>query len=134
MYREYTTRNLNEYRKIVAIVESCKNFEQFESVKNIVEQFGRNCDFRDTQLKKRIWKTLSLKAYKEYKSYNTSAHLQVEEIVALCNLWVDQYREWEATEARAIEDEKEEKKKMPPKTDIVGFGGLLRKNKRKKNG
>ena len=134
MYVEYTTRNLNEYRKIVAIVESCKNTGQFEVVKNVVEQFGRNCDFRDSQLKKRAWKTLSRKAYREYKNYNETAHIQVEGVVALCNMWVDQYRAWEEAEAKAIEDEKEEKKKMPPKKDIAGFGSLMKKNKKKKNG
>ena len=134
MYREYTTRNLNEYHKLVEVVHSCKNLEQFEVVKNMVEQFGRNCDFRDSKLKVRIWRTLSLNAYKEYKSYNRTAHLQVEEIVGICNMWVEQYSAWEAAEMKAAEEEKEASKKLPPKKNIAGFGTLLKKNKKKKNG
>lgn len=134
MYREYTTRNLNEYHKLVEVISSCKNPDQFEGVKNMVDQFGKNCDFRDSKLKSRIWKTLSLKAYKEYKSYSKSAHLQVEEIVKIYNMWVEQYSAWEAAEMKAVEEEKEANKKLPPKKNIAGFGTLLKKNKKKKNG
>lgn len=134
MYREYTTRNLNEYRKIVAIVESCKNLDQLETVKNVIQQFGKNCDFRDNRLKNCIWKTLSLKAYREYKSYNISARVQIDHILEIYNSWVEQYMAWEEAELKAIEEEKEGKKKMPPKKDVSGFGSLLKKNKKKKNG
>ena len=133
MYIEYTTRNLKEYHKIVDILESCKNTDHFETVKNVVEQFGKNCDYRDSYLKKRAWKTLSLKAYKEYREYNKMAHLQVDQIVSICNMWAQQYRDWEEAELKVAEEEKEESKKMPPKKPIVGFGCLMKKNKRKKN-
>lgn len=134
MYKEYTTRNLNEYRKLVEVIHSCKNPEQFEVVKNVAERFGQNCNFRDSKLKSRIWKTLSPKAYKEYKSYNQTAHLQVDEIIRICNIWVERYNAWEATEMKAAEEENETNKRLPQKKNIVGFGTLLRKNKKKKNG
>ena len=49
-------------------------------------------------------------------------------------MWVEQYSAWEAAEMKAAEEEKEASKKLPSKKNIAGFGTLLKKNKKKKNG
>ena len=129
MYTEYTTKNLNEYNKIMKVIDCCETTVHFEIVKNMAETFANNCDFRLEKLRRRSWFGLRRSYYKEYKSYKESADIQVHSIVDECNDWAQQYQEWEATAAKQREEEKD---KRPPKKDIVGFAKLFKKNKRSK--
>lgn len=132
MYTEYTTKNLNEYRKINAVIDSTKNPEQFEVVKNMVDQFGRNCDFRLAQLKHRAnIDFLNRKCWKEYFSYKTTATIQVEHVIEICNIWVSRYNEWLAQQKQIEEEIELDKKK---RINISGFSTLFQKKKRKKKG
>lgn len=134
MYKEYTTRNLNEYRKLVSVIDGVKNPEQFEVFRNMVEQFARNCDFRQEQLEKyaiRKLFMLSTKAWREYKSYKTSTMIQIDAVIKLCNLWNEQYDQWIQDE-KTEEEEFEKQKKQ--KIDIEGFNPCFKLKKKKRNG
>ena len=134
MYTEYTTRNLNEYYKLVSVIDGVKNPEQYDAFKNMVEQFARNCDFRQDNLKRLAWLRtlkLDLRGWREYRSYKTSTMTQIEAVINLCNLWTEQYDQWIQDE-KAEEEELEKLKKK--KIDINGFGTCFKiKTKKKKN-
>jgi hypothetical protein len=132
MYKEYTTRNLNEYYKIVAAIESCDTLAQFEVARDMVDIFGNNCDFRYARLKRQALSKLSYTKYKEFRAYHESTKVQIETLIRMCEAWARAYDEWLDMEARSNAEREEELKKMPPKKEILGFGALLKKNKRKK--
>jgi hypothetical protein len=131
-YIEYTSKNLKEYYKILDTISSSTNPEQFEVAKNMASQFAKNCDFRQSKLKKLAWiKTFkfSMKGWDDYYSYKKTTTEQIESIISIYNLWLDQYNEW--VELQRLEEEQRENDKRK-KILITGFEGLFKKNKRKR--
>lgn len=130
MYKEFLTRNFNEYKKIEAVIDSTTKPEQFEVVEEMVMQFAKNCDFRLSKLKRRAWiDFLNGRKWDEYFYYKKSTNLQIESIVELCGCWKTQYSNW--LEEQRIEEENQEalnKKKI----DIKGFNSLFKKKTRAK--
>lgn len=132
MYIEYTDRNLKEYNKILITLISCQTLSQFDVVKNMAEQFARNCDHRQKTLKKNAWKDLlclSTNGFRNYYSYVESTSIQIENVINHCNEWVHQYDEWLADEKKK-EEEIELKKKT--RKYISGFTDLFKKKRKKK--
>lgn len=128
MYINFTSKNLNEYNKIIDVLMSCKTPSHHDVVKTMVEQFAKNCDHRLRMLRKYAWIKLlrfSLVGFKNYKSYRHSTDTQIESIVIHCNEWVTQYDQW-------IQEEREkEEKDKKSKIDIKGFKHLFKKKKRR---
>lgn len=114
MYLKYRSLNIVEYNKLIKVIESCKNEEQFNCAKEMCGFFGAHCDIRDRKLKKdwlnHIWDTSK---YKLWKAYRKSAHEQVDAIVSTANLWVSQYQQW-------LDRQKDE----TPSPRIRGFANL----------
>lgn len=128
MYINFTSKNLNEYNKIIDVLMSCKTPSHHDIVKNMAKQFAKNCDHRLGMLRKYAWIKLlrfSLEGFKNYKSYKHSTDTQIESIIIHCNEWVTQYDQW-------VQEEKEkEEKDKKSKIDIKGFKHLFKKKKRK---
>lgn len=127
-YIEYTTRNLYEYNKLMTIIESTKNQEQFDIVKTMVDLFIHNCIFRRNKLKRIAWLKmlqLSNNGWKKYISYEQSSTIQIESLMMICELWINQYSEW--VQAQETEDKEIQKKKIP----IEGFSKLFKSKKHK---
>lgn len=131
MFTEFTTRNLNEYNKIIETIGSCENLSHHNVVKNMIEQFAKNCDHRIELLRKNAWHELfklNFKGFRKYQSYKLSTNIQIKSVVNHCNEWLSQYNAWEQEE-KDLEEKREQKKRA--KIDIAGFSVLFKKKKRK---
>ena len=92
MYMECADRNLKEYNKILSTLISCQTTSQFDVVKNMAEQFARNCDHRQKTLRKNAWKELlyfSTNGFCKYYDYVESTSIQIEGVINHCNEWGD---------------------------------------------
>ena len=131
MFTEFTTRNLNEYNKIIETIGSCENLSHHNVVKNMIEQFAKNCDHRIELLRENAWHELfklNFKGFRKYQSYKLSTNIQIKSVVNHCNEWLVQYNAWEQEE-KDLEEKREQKKRA--KIDITGFSVLFKKKKRK---
>ena len=131
MFTEFTTRNLNEYNKIIKTIVSCENLSHHNVIKNMIEQFAKNCDHRIDLLWKNVWYELlrlNFKEFRKYQSYKLSTNTQIKSVINHCNEWLTQYNLWEQEE-KDLEEKREQKKRA--KIDIAGFSVLFKKKKRK---
>lgn len=131
MFIEFTTRNLNEYNKIIDVIVSCETPSHHNIAKNMIEQFAKNCDYRIHMLWKNAWYNLfklNFKGFRKYQSYKLSTNIQIESVINHHNEWLNQYSLWEQEE-KELEEKREQKKRS--KIDIAGFSVLFKKKKRK---
>lgn len=127
MYINFTSKNLNEYNKIIDTIVSCEKPSQYNMVKNMIEQFAKNCDHRIHMLWKNVWiklLDLSFNGFKEYNSYKITTNIQIESIINHYNEWLTQYTNWELEEKENKEKHEQEKR---IKKDIKGFSILFKK-------
>lgn len=132
MYIDFTSKNLAEFYKIVQVLDTCEYPTQFDIVKNMARQFGKNCDFRQSKLKKIAYKKLlkfSVQGFDDYFKYKESTSNQVQTIIDKCNLWLTEYDNW-VTEQKAKEESN--KLKANSKISIIGFQKLFKKKNQKK--
>lgn len=132
MFTKFTTRNLNEYNKIIDVIVSCETPSHHNTAKNMIEQFAKNCDHRIHMLWKNAWiglLDLSFNGFREYNSYKMTTNVQIESVINHCNEWLTQYTQWEQEEKE--QEEKQEQKKRA-KIDIIGFSPLFKKKKSKR--
>lgn len=125
MYLEFTTKQLKEFEKLIAILESCTNPDQHMIATNILNNWGHMCDHRSKRLKKAgligMCK-LQFKPYKEYKRYIVATGEQVQYLIDYSNMWLDQYKEWEKEQESASKDK--------DRIYVTGFSKLLKKKKK----
>ena len=133
MFTKFTTKNLNEYNKIIETICSCENLSHHNVVKNMIEQFAKNCDHRLHLLWKNAWcglLRLNFRGFEKYRSYKLSTNVQIESVINHCNEWLTQYKTWEQEE-KDLEEKREQKKRA--KIDIAGFSALFKKKTKRKS-
>lgn len=125
-------KNLQEYNKVISVINSAKNPDHFDVCYNMTQTFAQNCDFRQNKLYKIAWKKmlgLTMSGWRDYYSYKKTTLLQIDHIINLCNMWNEQYDMW--LEEQKMEDEKKELDKLK-KITIKGFSSYFKL--KKKNG
>lgn len=119
MYSSYQTKNLNEYNKIVRVLETAETADHYDVVVAMVKRFGENCERRCEKLLINSFKSLfvvpKLKYYFKYKS---AAQLQFDDLLQICNEWSDSYLK--AVELMAQQPEQTHQKQKKKKS-ISGF-------------
>jgi hypothetical protein len=131
MYIEFTSKQLHEYNKIVANIESCENPQQHSTIVRMMKCFGKLCDRRASKLKRRGWiglLKLQNKPMNEYYKYKHATKEQVQVLVDYSNMWLDQFEEWEKQQEL---DAQTKENYRGDKVDIVGFAKLLKKKRKK---
>lgn len=124
MYIEFTTKQLNEYNKLLTTLDSLQTPEQHATYVNMVKNFGNICDYRLYRLKKHTIKQclkFNYKAIKEYKKYKEATAEQATNLVLYSNEWLDKYEEWEK---RQNEQE--------CRLVVNGFAKLLKKKQKRR--
>ena len=127
MYREFYSKNLEEYNKIIKILDSCETWDQFLCMENVAYSFARNCEWRRNVLFDRYERGISIKRYKEYRKYEQASELQCKDLMDRVAGWADSYKNT-LEEAKVIiekQDEESKKRKVIP-----GFKFPKRKSKR----
>lgn len=130
MYLEFTTKQLNEYNKLIKMIESCETAEHYDNTVIIMRSFGKICDNR-----KRILRNYAIKGLlrfnsqpiDEYYKYKEATMEQIKTLINYSNAWLEQYEAWEKrqeAERVAKGDQREDK------IDVVGFAKLLKKKER----
>lgn len=128
MYLDFTTKQLNEYNKLIKVIESCSNPDHHTSTVNIIQSFGKLCDNRKNILKKRAWVNIfkfNFTPMTEYMKYKEAALEQVQSLIDYSNYWLDQYNIWETEQQKCNEENKKERIK------IIGFSNILRKKSKR---
>lgn len=118
MYSEFIDKNLKEYYKILATIETCQNEDQFETINNMFLQFGRNCDFRLGKLRK-------IYTYNQYNKYKHLIEAQIQDIANKSKEWHESYNEWVQEQQRLEEEIKDNPE------SIRGYSCLFKKHKKK---
>ena len=128
MYLDFTTKQLNEYNKLIKVIESCSNPDHHISTVNIIHSFGKLCDSRKNILKKRAWVNMfkfNFAPMAEYMKYKEATMEQVQSLIDYSNYWLDQYNAWETEQQKYNEENKKERVK------IIGFSNILRKKSKR---
>lgn len=124
MYIEFTTKQLNEYNKLLTTLDSLQTPEQHAIYVNMVKNFGNICDYRLYRLKKHTIKQclkFNYKAIKEYKKYKEATSEQATNLVSYSNEWLDKYEEWE-------KQQNEQERRLV----VNGFAKLLKKKQKRR--
>ena len=131
MYIEFASKQLYEYNKIIANLESCKNPLQHSTIVRMMKCFGKLCDWRASKLKHRGWiglLKLQDQPMDDYYRYKRATKEQVQQLIDYSNMWLEQYEAWE--KQQDLEAQVEENYRGD-KVDIVGFAKLLKKKRKK---
>ena len=118
MCSNYMSKSLNEYNKVIATINSCKNEDHLDSAVNMANAFINNCNYRLDKLD-------SIFTSKQFNQLNNFVESAIAEITTYINCWKEAYSEW-VQEQQRLEEEAEE---IPEK--IRGYGCLFKKTKRK---
>jgi hypothetical protein len=133
MYLDFTTKQLNEYNKLIKVIESCTNTIHHTNTINIIKSFGKTCDCRKYILKKQaIIKLLKfdISGWDEYNKYCNATIEQVQSLIDYSNYWLEQFEAWENEQLlQKQEDERENNQKKRIK--IQGFANVLKKQRKK---
>lgn len=63
------TRTINEYNKIIKVIDSCESVEHYMVVENMLYQFADNCEKRLIKLRADAWTWRRVKKYVNYDKY-----------------------------------------------------------------
>lgn len=63
------TRTINEYNKIIKVIDSCESVEHYMVVENMLYQFADNCEKRLIKLRADAWTWGRVKKYVNYDKY-----------------------------------------------------------------
>lgn len=63
------TRTINEYNKIIKVIDSCESVEHYMVVENMLYQFADNCEKRIIKLRADAWTWGRVKKYVNYDKY-----------------------------------------------------------------
>ena len=127
MYTEFYTKTLNEYNKILKILDSCETWEQFCTMENISYTFAQNCEWRTTKLYNYFERGFSISRYKNYRSFEKMAKIMCDDLIDQIKTWTELYKNAldEATQLTQKQDEDSKKRKI-----VGGFNGLFKKTKK----
>ena len=131
MYIEFTTKQLHEYHKLVTNIEGCENPNQHSTIIRMLKCFGKQCDWRARQLRKRGWigfLKFQNKPMDEYHKYKEATREQVNNLVEYSNIWLDQFEAWEKAQTEELAAKENYR---GDKVDVVGFAKLLKKKRKK---
>lgn len=124
MLTSFIDRNLKEYYKIKAVINSCETFEHMNVASQCLLVFAKNCEFRVVKLKDVVVRNpFKLSNWKAVRSYREMTQLQLDELVELMNCLNDALSE-EQDQGKKKDDEKKSKPKKPKK--IVGINKLFK--------
>ena len=123
MYNSFVSANLREYYKIIDVINSCQNEDQFAVASKCFETFLANCDHRlDALTRYRNIHPFKLSNWSNVKKYDAHTREQIGEIKERAEIWAQAYKEF--LECERVK--KEEKKNKPPKPKKVhGFNKLF---------
>lgn len=127
MYDVFRLKNFQEYKKIIDIIESCKNGDHYEIAVNCAKCFGCNCDWRCKELKKN-WLThfYNFDFYIQYNMYKDLCNLQVKDLLSKLKSWEDSYQNW-------LDDyDREQEEKKTQSKHIIGFNKVFKKKRGKR--
>ena len=130
MYLEFATKQLNEYNKLIKIIESCETVEHHSNAIVILRSFGKMCDSRKRKLRNLAIKNalkLQFETINEYYKYKEATMEQVKTLIDYSNSWIDQYEAWEKSQEIQAQSQSDRGEKI----DVVGFAKLLKKKRKK---
>ena len=100
MYKEYMTRTINEYNKIISTIDSCETVLHYQVVENMLSVFADNCDRRLENLKWRAWFGFSIQKIRDYINFNKYLSSLITYISQYYEYTIQEYKSMIESEVR----------------------------------
>lgn len=83
------TRTINEYNKIIKVIDSCESIEHYMVVENMLYQFADNCEKRIIKLRADAW---TWRRVKEYVNYDRYVYLVIDNLTKYYEAIIQEYQ------------------------------------------